>query len=272
MNRRSLLRAAMALPIAAKVSAANEAAFVDCNIWLGEHPNRRLPWHGAEAIAANLRQRGVTQTWASTFDLMMHKDLAAANARLASECAASNGLILPVGAINPTLPAWQSDVERCATEHRMKLLRVLPNYHGYALDDPRFAELLALADKHRLLVQVVTQIEDERTQHPLLKVAPADLKKLPKDARVMVLNANNAQIMTALRGTRVIIDTAFVEAVGGLENLLKDWPIEQLVFGSHTPWFYFEANQLKFTECELSAAQLAAVTSRNALASLAANG
>ena len=82
----------------------------------------------------------------------------------------------------------------------------------------------------------------------------------------MVLNANASHILTGLRGKKAVIDTAFIEGVGGIENLLKSWPQEQFVFGSHSPWFYWEANGLKLQESELSAEQAAAINSRNALA------
>jgi uncharacterized protein len=113
-------------------------------------------------------------------------------------------------------------------------------------------------------------MEDERTQHPLAQVKPVDFKPLPAaikkvpEARVMVLNATRAMSMTALQGTNVIIDIAMLEGVGGIENLLKDWPLEQLVFGSHTPLFYFESAKLKLQESELTEKQLNAITHENA--------
>lgn len=266
MNRRTILRSALALPaLAAQAAPAAEVKpFIDCNVWLGQHPNRVLPWHDTATIAANLKQRGVTQAWASTFDAILHKDLAAANARLAAECAGTGGLLRAVGAVNPLLPAWQRDVTDCARTHGMKAIRLLPGYHGYKLGDDVFTEVLALAGKHGLLVQIVTQLEDKRTQHPLLQVPEVDLKPLPAEARVMVLNANTAHVLTGLRGKKAIIDTAFIEGVGGVENLLKDWPVEQLVFGSHAPWFYWEANGLKLQESVLTSDQMEAVTHGNA--------
>ena len=110
------------------------------------------------------------------------------------------------------------------------------------------------------------QLEDQRTQHPLLQVPDVDLKPLAKDARIMVLNANASHVLTGLRGKKAVIDTAFIEGVGGLENLLKSWPPEQLVFGSHSPWFYWEANGLKLQESELNDDQSNAIRSGNALA------
>jgi uncharacterized protein len=275
MNRRHLLHTLAAGTLASQKNAVAASSdshtikptgqIIDCNVWLGQHPCRRLPWNDTASIIAGLRERHVTQAWASTFDLILHRDLSSANARLAADCAGSGELLLPVGAINPTLPAWQGDLERCASEHSMKAIRVLPNYHGYQLDSPEFAELLTLAERHHLLVQVVAQLEDERTQHPLLRMVPVNLKLLPKtSAKVMVLNANSAHVLTALRGTSMVIDTGMIEGVGGVENLLKDWPKEQLVFGSHSPWFYWEANGLKLQESEFTPEQMQAVTHGNA--------
>ena len=268
MNRRTLLRSALALPaiVATGTQAARQQTFIDCNVWIGEHPNRHLPWRDAAGLAVQLQRHGVTQAWACTFDAILHRDFRSANDELARQCTATSGLVRPVGAINPTLPDWQQDLVHCAETHHMHAIRLLPGYHGYTLEDPRFQELLNLAHQHGLLVQIAVQLEDQRTQHPLLQVPDVDLKPLAKDARIMVLNANASHVLTGLRGKKAVIDTAFIEGVGGLESLLKSWPLEQLVFGTHSPWFYWEANGLKLQESELNADQSTAIRSGNALA------
>jgi uncharacterized protein len=241
------------------------ASLIDTNVYLGQWPFRSFP----NNVAARLGQRGVTAAWAGSFEGIFHRDLTSVNAALASEC---KGILKPVGTIHPKLPDWRDDLRRCVEQHGMTVIRLHPNYHGYTLDDPAFSELLAAAAAQKLLIQIVAQMEDERTQHPRVQVKPVDFKPLPAvlksipEARVMVLNANRAMSMTALSGANVWLDIAMLEGVGGVGNLLKDWPLERVVFGSYAPVFYWESAKLKLQESELSAPQLSAITHGNASA------
>ena len=250
------------------------SALVDTNISLSRWPFRRCPLDDTPALVAKLREHGVTQAWAGTFDGLLHKDLAAANARLAAECRAHAGLLVPFGSVNPQLPDWEEDVRRCAEVHQMPGLRLHPNYHGYRLDDPAFARLLALAAERGLVVQLAVSLEDDRTQHPLLRVPPVDtapllalVKSLPK-LRLQLLNAfrtlRGEPLLRLAATERVWFELATLEGVGGLANLLAQIPATQILFGSHAPFFYFEAAALKLKESALTAAQLTAIRSGNA--------
>jgi predicted TIM-barrel fold metal-dependent hydrolase len=272
MQQAAALAASAALPIRATGAPAN---LVDCNLTVGHWPFRANRWSdesgAVQRFCQTYKEKGLTQGWAGSFEGIFYRDLATANALLHERCAEySNGFLLPVGSINPTLPAWQDDLKRCAGDHEMKAIRLHPNYQGYTLDDPRFLELLIAATEKKLLVQIVAQMEDERTQYPLMQVKPVNFKPLPAAlkqipaARVMVLNASRAMSMTALEASSVFLDIAMLEGVGGVEMLLKDWPLEQLVFGSHAPLFYFESAKLKLQESELTEKQLNAITHENA--------
>ena len=85
----------------------------------------------------------------------------------------------------------------------------------------------------------------------------------------MALNANAAMIMKSLRGcTSLWLDCAMIEGVGGIENLLKTWPLDKLCLGTHAPLFYPESSLLKLQESDLSTAHQAAIERQNAISFL----
>jgi uncharacterized protein len=269
MNRRNFLATSGAALVASAVKAADEAKLIDCHVYLGAHPFRRLGAENAAEFAEALQKRGVTEAWAGAFEGLLRRDVAAVNHELAAKC--QNTLFRPCGTINLALPAWRDDVMRCAEEHGMRVIRLHPNYHAYELETSAFRELLTMAAKHRMLVQLVVQMEDERTQHPQVRAVPVDLKPLApilheiQDARVMLLNASAAMVLRHLQDCpNVWLDFAMIEGVGGVETLLKSWPVERVVFGSFAPVFYWESASLKMQESALNESQSLPIQARNA--------
>ncbi len=254
---------------------------IDVNVNLSRWPLRRLRGDNTSALVAMLRRQGVVQAWAGSFDGLLHKDIASANTRLADECRRhGRGLLLPFGSINPRLPDWEEELRRCAEEHHMPGIRLHPNYHGYKFDDPDFARLLRLAAARRLLVQLAVVMEDERMMHPLLRVDPVDtapligLVKQTPGLRLVLLNAlrtlRDQQLVDLIAAGEVYVEISMLEGVGGVANLLAQVPMSRVLFGSHTPLFYFESALLKLKESPLSAEQLRAIRSGNAQRFLAA--
>jgi predicted TIM-barrel fold metal-dependent hydrolase len=274
MNRRNFILSSSAALAASSLNAADALQLTDCHVYLGSNPFRRLAAENAQEFIQGLTKRGVTAAWAGAFEGLLRRDVAAVNQELAKACQGS--MLRPCGTVNLTLPDWQDDVKRCAEVHGMRVIRLHPNYHGYDLQAPAFRELLSLSVNHRLLVQLVAQMEDERTQNPLVRAAPVKLQPLPalmheiKDARVMLQNANAAMVLSQLQDCpNVWLDFAMIEGVGGVEALLKIWPLERVVFGSFAPVFYWESARLKIQESALNAAQSAAVQWQNAATLLA---
>src|SRR5207244_7432016 len=140
--------------------------------------------------------------------------------------------------------------------------RLHPNYHGYRLDEPHFARLLGLAVKCKLIVQLALGMEDERMMHPLLRIEPVDtaplagLIKQTPGLRLVLLNAlrtlRGQPLLDLIRAGEVYIEISMLEGVGGIANLLAQVPVERVLFGSHSPLFYFESALLKLNESPLA--------------------
>ena len=222
----------------------------DVNVSLFRWPFRRLAGDDTAGLVAALRRRNVVQAWTGSLEGVFHKDLTSANTRLAEECRRfGDGMLKPFGSVNPKLPDWQDDLRRCHDEHKMPGIRLHPNYHGYDLKDPAFSELLHLAAAQRLVVQLAVCLEDERTQHPLMRVSPVDLSPLANllksepAARLIILNSdplhNLEQSQELLAAGNVSFDISMVEGVAGVARLAKKLSVPRVLFGTHYPLFYF---------------------------------
>ena len=246
---------------------------IDTNISLFQWPFRRLPYDALDPLVEKLGQLRIDQAWAASYEGVLQRDIAGVNLRLAEACRTQRkGLLVPFGSVNLELPDWEEDLRRCREEHAMPGIRLHPNYHGYTLDDPRFERLLFLAAEQRLLVQIAVTMEDQRTQHPKLRVPDVDLAPLPDlmrkvpAANVLLLNFRpTGTIFSQLVATpRVYFDTARAEATDGIARLSRSTPPDRVVFGTHAPFLIYESALIRVYESDLTLAEHRAVFEQNA--------
>jgi uncharacterized protein len=251
---------------------------IDTNVDLFRWPFRRLVGDDPPGLVARLRNKGVTQAWAGSYEALLCRDVAGVNIRLAAACREHGpNFLVPFGCVNPKSPDWQDDLRRCHEVHRMPGIRVYPNYHSYTLDDPAFATLLSMASDRNLIVQIALSMEDTRTQLPLLQVPrvdPAPLAHFIPDMpqlRLVLLNLGgwgnddaNPNMVALRQANNVYFDIAMHEGVGGLARLIATTSPARVVFGSHYPFYYFESALLKVHSAGLPHDQELAVCERNA--------
>ncbi len=252
-----------------------DVPLTDTNVYLGRWPFRRLPDAEPAELAHKLQGGGVAEAWVGSFDGLWQRDLADVNEQLAEHCrAVDEPRFVPFGSVNPTLPDWQEDVRRCHEVHRMRGIRLHPNYHGYKLDVPEFAQLLTAAAERNLLVQLVLSMEDERTQPALARVPHVDTAPLPAllratpGLRLMILNAFRAlrvdQVEPLAEAGVLAFDIAMLEGVEGVSRLVRAVGLARVVFGSYYPFFYFESARLKMQESPLAHGEVEAIARDNA--------
>lgn len=258
---------------------------IDSSVHLFPWPFRRLGGDDPADLVARLRKKGVTQAWAGSNEALVMRDVSGVNTRLAAACRQHGpNFLVPFGTVNPKEPDWQEDLRRCHEDHHMVGIRLYPNYHGYTLDDPVFAQLLSLAASRNLMVQIALSLEDPRVQFPLMQVPPvnpaplADLIKGIPNLRLLLLNRGywgGPRTANSPTGTgqmtreiaqadNIYFDIAMVEGVGGVARLIAATSPSRVVFGSHYPFFYFESALLKVWEARLQEDQTKAVLEGNA--------
>lgn len=283
----ALLSAATGTLASMATSAANQALaaertgrpwdVIDTNISLFRWPFRRLPYDNTTALVEKLQSLGIQQAWAGSFECLLQRDIASVNERLAEACRrAPSGLLTPFGCVNPTLPDWEDDLRRCHDELGMPGIRLHPNYHGYSLDDARFKELLGMAREFRLLVQLAVSMEDTRTQIARLQTADVDLKPLPgllhnaTGPEVMLLNYKpRGEVVRELaQAERITFDVARVEGTDGIARLMQATSPQRVCFGTHAPFFIYEAALIKVYESQLPAEEIRQLLAANAKAAL----
>ncbi|MCH9653501.1 MAG: amidohydrolase [Planctomycetes bacterium] len=234
----------------------------DSNLYLSRWPFRRLPNDETPQLVKKLKQNQISKALAGSFDGLLHKDIRAVNQRLAEECQSSGpGLLIPVGSVNLSLPGWEADVVACHEEFHMPGLRLHPNYHGYQLSDSKVKKLFALAAERDMFIQIAMRMEDDRTQHPLVKVPDVNFEALPElmkqhpAIQVTILNGlktlRGANITRLTENPNLTIEIAMLEGVGGIEKLIKQVPYQQILFGSYFPFFYLESSLNKLKESDL---------------------
>jgi predicted TIM-barrel fold metal-dependent hydrolase len=253
------------------------ADLIDSHVYISRWPYRRLPFDETSRLARLLRKNGVTHAWTGSFDALLHRDISAVNARLADDCRAEGtGLFVPFGTVNPLLPDWEEDLRRCHEAHKMPGIRLHPDFHGYGLDDSRFARLVGQATARGLIVQIALGMEDPRTQPPTAMLAPphpgplTDLLPNIPGARVVLLNffrafGYNRVLLIRLNNLpQISFDMATVEGVDGLREVLESVASIRLLFGSYSPFYNFDSSRLKLQEANIGAGQLAAIRHGNA--------
>lgn len=243
--------------------------FFDASTWIGRWPFSFAPAHTPRSLAARLKRHGITRALVSPLDAVFAPAPQTANRELLAATRPLRAL-LPVPVINLALGTWREDVAEIATDRRVRAVRILPNYHNYALSSPAVDELIAVLAKHRLGLIVQMQLIDARHEYHALTIKPvptADLAALLRRHRTLPVLASGLLrpdlMKLARRHANLLADLSFAEWHDTMEHLRLRVPAHQLVFASHTPFLVTAAARAKLDTSTLPPSERAQIAAGN---------
>lgn len=243
--------------------------YFDANTWIGRWPFSFQLAHTPRTLVTQLRGLGIRRALVSPLDAVFAPSPGPANRDLLRATRGADALV-PVPIINPALADWREELAAGAADPRVRAVRVLPNYHNFRLRSRAMHELAEALQRRRLRLIVQVRLIDERHEfHALhLKGVPAaDLDQfLAAHARLRVLACGLTRTELFAVGPKhlpLLADLSFVEWHDVLRNVLTKVGAQQLVFGSHTPFFITAASRAKLDASGLSARVVAPIAAGN---------
>jgi predicted TIM-barrel fold metal-dependent hydrolase len=243
---------------------------IDTSVFCGYWPFRNLSPRDPEGLRRHLSSRGVDSAWVAATEAILYPDPMEANEPLFN-AVAGDEFFVPLAIINVTLPQFMDDAKACLERWKCRGFKLLPNYHQYSLSDSRVSELVKLSADANVPLCVQMRIMDERAHHQLMLTpgVPADdiaalAQKFPNQRFLACGPYNNE--LKALKSANLWVEFSSVESGDALGSALKHITPDRLVFGSHSPFYYFEAEAAKLNVGnDLPAEKLEMICARNAL-------
>ena len=223
---------------------------IDTSVFCGQWPFRRLP----DAHPAGLKQRllaqGITAAWVAPLEAVFYHDPMEAN-ELLHQALRGDPYFMPVGAIDLSLPSWRHDAKRCLKQLGCRAFKLFPNYHRFPAAGQEAVALCEMAREANVPVCIQLRMQDERGHHPLVKVPGVPVKDVLELARLVprtrfLVCAAYRNELKELRGVaNVWAEISFCEWELSLRTAIEACGPERLVFGSHSPLYYAEAEEAK---------------------------
>jgi hypothetical protein len=228
---------------------------IDLSAWVGNYPFRGIPNSSVDDLKQKMRELHISRAIVAPFEAIFWESNLDAYERWADTLAAHRELELwPV-----VRPGATHGLDKLLDRFKPRGVRLLPNYHGYRLSDRSIEPILQMARERDLIAQIFARIADERW-HYMLKVPgvdDADLEYLTatsSEQRILISGCNSlAFLASRLRDQPLLY--ADISRVRGpqfaIEKMVRDLPVNKLVFGSLWPIQIIEATLWQVTTAKI---------------------
>jgi len=249
----------------------------DINTATGHWPFRQVLNQGIPELKRLLLGKGITGAAVVNTNGLFYQNCHDANIELAKAIERHCGFFVGVATLNPLYPAWERDLETCASELGLKALRLVPQYHNYRLDCPEVLAIVQKASSLKLPVFIPHRIIDIRGRHWMdteqvvnLNEVGALCRAVPEAKVVFTEAAVNPKELVDERGHRrypnLYFEISRFRSVMGqnIKRMVKLIGYERILFGSGAPFKEITPALLKLQHAALSPKEKNAVARQNA--------
>ena len=247
---------------------------IDFSSWTGNWPFAYLSLNDLESLKSKLQSQNIVKAFVAPIEGILERDPMRANKKLLEDL--KDDFFSPVPIIDLSFANWEEIVELSLKDGRVKILKLLPNYHMYQLSEEILSKLVNLTLKNKLLISIQFRVEDTRGQHPLMKIEELNalhtariLSYFPEQTFILN-NLYLGEIAPLLHSLEnVYVDISGLETQNVLRNLNKTFTLDKFLFSSHSCFYYPEGNIYKLNYSDLQNEEIEKVAYKNGEALLA---
>lgn len=245
----------------------------DASAFVGHWAFSPAPASTATDLIAQLRVAGITGAAFAPIEAVLAPEPMAANRRLLAALATEPESFLRVALpiLNPSLPGWEADFAACIEAGGLMVrgIKIVPNYHDYALDSPSVAALARRCAMQQIALCIQVRMGDERSHHPLMKVpavppaAVAEFAGRHDSLPMLVCGAYMSELGAYRASPNVSAELSFVESGWLLRDALGFLGGDRLLVGTHAPLHTAAAGAAKLSSDEIDDDTYARIGGRN---------
>lgn len=241
----------------------------DCSVWYGRWPFKNLRYSDLSLMEDKLKSMGITKAFISPLEAVFSQSPHDENEKM-TKALSGNQFFSLVPVIDLLMADWKEAVAKAASDKKVKMIRLLPEYHMYELSEEHLEELVNKASEKGLIISIPIRIEDPRGQYPLLDIKGLDTIRLAKvlsyfpKQKFIINNAYWAEINDLYHVLdNAYFDIAMIEPVNPLKSIREKYSLDRFLFSGNCPLFYPEGNLNKLKYAELSQEDINKVAFKN---------
>jgi len=217
----------------------------DASAWAGHWPFTSSASTGLTDLVAGLRETGFSGAAVSPVAAVLGPEPMTANLTLIEEVRNLPGdfAVRVVPILDPSLPGWERDLDMLVSGHGASIgaIKIVPNYHGYAVNGAESVALARAVTNAGLGLCVQIRMLDERAHHPLMKVpgVPLDgvvrLSDAIPDAWILACGIFQSELAAISGSSRISAELSSIESSDTVANAAAVIGINRLLLATHAP-------------------------------------